>query len=594
MGRAVVVSDSGSHQTIGRRHLHCNGGKVPETFLCGRALRECSPNCTDGPILLGALAFKSIIYDMPPRSKVRRKQSSPAGGKKSRSLRAEVHLDLDPIITMNAGGFIQSASESVQTVFGWTPAELYGRNVKVLIPEPRRSSLDRYLDRYRHADSPRTLQRTRRFAAVHKDGSAMEIELSVSRADVPSQLSAYFIGIIRDVTRQIDTGGDSPAARTRLQLLITEQTRALATANLRVQLADRLASLGTLAAGLGHDMNNVLLPVRARLNAIEHGGVSAAALGHVHAVRRSIAYLQHLSDALHFLAMDPDGPGVAADGEGVTDLAHWWAQVGPLLRKAVPRHVCVVVRLPRRLPPVHIAPHWLTQAVLNLIVNAGEAIPKDHRQARVVVEARMSEDGEAVHLSVSDNGRGMTQATKDRALDLFFTTKSRGMGTGLGLPLVRKVAARAGGDIELTSSPGKGTTVVMKLLLAPGNAAAAALDAAIVRSAAISVADHRTSALISQILIAAKAHVKIVRPDRPGKADLWVTQPGAASLAAARGWCRISGRSLVLVGAPSRASVKAWASLGALIIDPPDDFEAMREIIGRAIAAECSSKGGTS
>ena len=529
---------------------------------------------------------------MALRPKDRRKPSSHAGAERSRSAAVTADLALDPIITMNAGGIIQSASESVEAVFGWTPAELFGRNVKVLIPEPRRSALDRYLDRYRDADTTKTLQRTRRFEAVHKDGTAIRIELSMSRADVPSQVSSYFIGIIRDVTRQIDTSGDSPAARTRLQRLITEQTRALATANLRLQLADRLASLGTLAAGLGHDMNNVLLPVRARLNAIEHGGVTAAALAHVRAVRRSIAYLQHLSDALHFLAVDPDGPGVAADGEGVTDLLHWWSQVGPLLRKAVPRHVTVVAKLPKRLPAVHIAPHWLTQAVLNLIVNAGEAIPKDRRRARVVVEAHLSDDGKAVRLAVSDNGRGMTIATKHRALDLFFTTKSRGMGTGLGLPLVRKVAVRAGGDIELTSSPGKGTTVVMKLPLAPANPSMAVSDAAGMRSAAISISDHRTAALISQILIAARAQVNAVRPDRPGKADLWVTEPVASSLAAAKRWCRGTRRSQVLVGVPSKASVKEWAALGALVIDPPDDFEAMREIIGQAIAREWSSNGG--
>jgi hypothetical protein len=230
--------------------------------------------------------------------------------------------------------------------------------------------------------------------------------------------------------------------------------------------------------------------------------------------------------------------------------------------------------------------------VLNLIVNAGEAIPKDRRRARVVVEAHLSDDGKAVRLAVSDNGRGMTIATKHRALDLFFTTKSRGMGTGLGLPLVRKVAVRAGGDIELTSSPGKGTTVVMKLPLAPANPSMSVSDAAGMRSAAISISDHRTAALISQILIAARAQVNAVRPDRPGKADLWVTEPVASSLAAAKRWCRGTRRSLVLVGVPSKASVKEWAALGALVIDPPDDFEAMREIIGQAIAREWSSNGG--
>src|SRR4051812_43656594 len=281
----------------------------------------------------------------------------PAGNGRSR------HPILDPIITMNAGGIIQSASDSVEQVFGWTPTELFGRNVKVLIPEPRRSALDRYLDRYRHSDRAKTLKRVRCFDAVRKDGKVIQIELSMSRADLPVSAAAFFVGIVRDVSESIEVSADTAQERSRIQDLITEQTRALATANLRLHLADRLASLGTLAAGLGHDMNNVLLPVRARLTALEHGGITAAALAHVTAVRRSVAYLQHLSDALHFLALDPDGSGMAPDAVVSTDLALWWMQVGPLLRKSVPKHVKVAATIPARLPPVGIAPHWLTQAV---------------------------------------------------------------------------------------------------------------------------------------------------------------------------------------------------------------------------------------
>jgi len=285
----------------------------------------------------------------------------------------------DPIITMNAGGYIQSASESVERVFGWTPHELFGQNVKVLIPEPRRSALDKYLDRYRRGDQRNFLQRTQRFQAVRKDGKLIPIELSMSRAELPANSAPFFIGIVRDVSQEIDIGTDSPAERTRLHQVITEQTRALATANLRLQLSDRLASLGTLAAGLGHDMNNVLLPVRARLDALEHTGLNSTASTHLTAVRRSIGYLQHLSDGLHFLAIDPDGPGVAADAEGSTELPYWWSQVGMLLRKAIPPKVKLTVDIPEHLPPVKIAPHWLTQAMLNLIVNAGEAIPQGRR-----------------------------------------------------------------------------------------------------------------------------------------------------------------------------------------------------------------------
>jgi two-component system sensor kinase FixL len=181
---------------------------------------------------------------------------------------------------MNAGGIIQSASESIERVFGWTPNELFGRNVKLLIPEPRRSGLDRYLDRYRHTDQSKSLQKTGRFSAVRKDGSIIQIELSMSRADLPSHGAQYFIGIIREVSREIDVGIRPEVEQSKLHEFIAEQTRALATANLRLQMADRLASLGTLAAGLGHDMNNVLLPVRARLDALEKTGIKPTALSH--------------------------------------------------------------------------------------------------------------------------------------------------------------------------------------------------------------------------------------------------------------------------------------------------------------------------
>jgi PAS domain S-box-containing protein len=495
------------------------------------------------------------------------------------------HTVLDPIITMNVGGVIQSASDSVEQVFGWTPTELFGKNVKVLIPEPRRSSLDRYLDRYRHADKAKTLKRTRKFEAVRKDGTIFQIELSMSRADLPPHASPFFIGIVRDVSREIDVGADTKGEHARLLHLVTEQTRALATANLRLHLTDRLASLGTLAAGLGHDMNNVLLPVRARLNALEHAGITPAARGHVTAVRRSIAYLQHLSDGLHFLAIDPDGPGTNSDGDGVTDLVSWWKQVGALLRKAVPKHVSLKTSLPGRLPKVKIAPHWLTQAVLNLIVNAGESIPEG-RKGRVRLWASTGADGRMVRLGVTDNGRGMAPGIQRRAFDLFFTTKSRTLGTGLGLPLARKVAMRAGGDIELLSQAGKGTTAV---LLLPATTRTATprggrgRSAAGQRSAVVTVRDHRTAALISQVLLGAGIQLQSLNGQSPGKTDLWVTEPSPRALRAVRRWRKgHPQRAVVLLGGPPKSSKAHWAAVGATIIGPTDDFEAVRHALGEA------------
>jgi two-component system cell cycle sensor histidine kinase/response regulator CckA len=494
----------------------------------------------------------------------------------------EVPPALDPIITMNAAGIIQSASDSVEQVFGWKPAELFGRNMSVFIPEPKRSDLDRYLDRYRRASRKDARGRTGRFDAVHKDGSIFPIELSMSRADLPAHSAPFFVGIIRDISREIDVSAGPDEERTRLQKLITEQTRALATANLRLQLSDRLASLGTLAAGLGHDINNVLLPVRARLNALESAPIPRPARAHVAALRSSIEYLQQLSDGLHHLSIDPADPDVAPGGDGFTSLGEWWEQVGVLLRKAVPRHVALQASVPAGLPVVAIGSHWLTQAVLNLLVNAGEAIPVRRRgvKGRVRIAAETAPDG-SVRLSVTDNGRGMSPEVQRRAFDLFYTTKTRGMGTGLGLPLVRKVVVRAGGSVELASQPGKGSTVTLVL---PAGGSVAGWKGGTASEAAVSIRSARTAALVVQVLRGAGL-ITAARPGgQPGKADFWVTEPTSRALRAVRAWRhRRPRRMVILVGTPSRQAKAGWAAVGATIIEDPAEFAAVRDGVAQAM-----------
>ena len=494
---------------------------------------------------------------------------------------------LDPVITLNSGGVIQSASDSIQQLFGWKPSELFGRNVKELIPEPRRSALDRYLDRYRHPGRAKTLSRSHYFDAVRKDGSLIRIELSMARADLPSQAPPYFIGVIRDVTHQIDISPDTDASRLRLQRLISEQTRAIATISLRLHLADRMASLGTLAAGLGHDLNNVLLPVRARLDALQHAGITSAALGHLKAVRRSITYLQHLSDGLHYLAIDPDRDDNQRDALAHTDLNIWWNQVGALFRKAVPRHVTLQASLPKGLPAVSIAPHLLTQAVLNLIVNAGESIPESRRAGRVLLWAKAADSRRIVKVGVTDNGRGMTARVQRHALDLFFTTKSRTMGTGLGLPLARKIVDRAAGQIELKSTPGKGTSVVLSFPARPRAKAPRRPGLTQIRSAAISVRNPRIASLVSQVLSKEGVSIKVATGIAPKGVHLWITDPTPRRLRAAVPWRKRHPESaLILVATPAKRTLRKWMDLGAIIIDSPDSVESVFFAVRQALLNE--------
>ncbi len=107
---------------------------------------------------------------------------------------------LDAVVTIDGRGIIQDASDSVRDVFGYESAELIGQNVKLLMPEPHRSEHDGYLERYRRTGETWILNSTRQFQVLRKDGAQIEIELSVSRIDVPGESEPLFCGSFRDVT----------------------------------------------------------------------------------------------------------------------------------------------------------------------------------------------------------------------------------------------------------------------------------------------------------------------------------------------------------------------------------------------------------
>jgi len=489
---------------------------------------------------------------------------------------------LDPIVTIDSRGTIHSASNSVVRVLGWSPAELIGQNVKILMPEPHHSAHDGYLANYHRTGQTNIMNRPRRFNAMRRDGSLVPIELCVSRADIPGGGPPLFVGIIRDMSAYAAAERSRDEERVRSQHLLADQTAALQQAHMRLRMSDRMASIGTLAAGLGHDMNNVLLPVRARLNALrasgDAGGISRTDRKHVDEIHKSIAYLQQLADGLHFLALDPDVEEDARGGGDTTDLRRWWSQTGALLSKAVPKHVRVSASFPDGLPPISIPAHGLTQAVLNLVVNAGEAIPPPSERkrkganVRISAETRSDRDGDWVRISVADNGSGMSDEVKRRAFEMFYTTKPRGLGTGLGLTLVRKVTEHAGGHVEIDSEVGKGTRVT---LVVPAVPAFSDASNATQPHAAISVGDGRAGGLLHHLLESCGC---AVRSDDTSDAAIWIVDPAVIKPERVRAWRKANPKGrVVLFGAPKQQSV--WKSLDPVTIKDRDDFEAIRAAV---------------
>lgn len=389
--------------------------------------------------------------------------------------------------------------------------------------------------------------------------------------------------------------------RHALEQKVEARTRELEQSREKLRMSDRLASIGTLAAGLGHDMNNVLLPVRARLNALRASDkVQTPDRVHVQEIQRSVSYLQQLADGLHFLALDPETEEDARGGGGSTDLHRWWSQVGTLLSKAVPKHVRVGASFPAGLPHAGVPAHGLTQAVLNLVVNAGEAIGHTPGRKRRVGQVRIwAKQGEPLlgagagvdaaggnrrglwlHIGVTDNGTGMSDDVRRRAFEMFYTTKPRGLGTGLGLALVRKVVEKAGGHVELTSEVGKGTTVL--LVLPAAGTTRERGEASERLSAVIALSDGRARAMIGHLL--ESGGVRVISGER-SDVPIRITEPTAAGLAESRTWRRgMPEGQLVLLGRADRRLAASWSALAPVTIDTPNDLEVVRAVINRAVS----------
>jgi PAS domain S-box-containing protein len=230
----------------------------------------------------------------------------------------------------------------------------------------------------------------------------------------------------------------------------------------RLALSERLASLGTLAAGIGHEINNPLTYILSNLGMAQRELAALETQAELAAVHDRLAALQRrLSDASY---------GASRVREIVRDLrsltavqeAHGPVDLPTVIERALRltdhelRQRAVVVREIGRVPLVAGSEGGLIQVVVNLLLNAAQAIPAgDPGRHRIRVSAGTASDGRA-HLEVSDTGSGIAAEDLGRIFDPFFTTKEVGAGTGLGLAISHRIVTGLGGDIEVESEPGQG------------------------------------------------------------------------------------------------------------------------------------------
>lgn len=222
----------------------------------------------------------------------------------------------------------------------------------------------------------------------------------------------------------------------------------------------RLTALGLMTAGIVHDVGNLMQVLSSTVRIFERHPVVHATPALQLVVADVNAALDGASDLIRQLAGFSRG---ADDGVEAVDVAHCLAGLERLLRWIVRSPVSISIDAPLDLPAVHCHRRNLENAVLNLVINARDAMPAAGTIRIVVAPSQLSGAARGVSITVLDNGAGMPPATLAKAFDPFFTTKGARRGNGLGLAMVRRFAQLAGGSVALQSRLGEGTQVTLEL-----------------------------------------------------------------------------------------------------------------------------------
>jgi PAS domain S-box-containing protein len=357
----------------------------------------------------------------------------------ARQLAAIVNSSDDAIYSSRLDGELTTWNPGAERLFGYGVAEAIGRNASMLVPAPQAHELTEILRVLRTGGRVRSFETERRA----RDGRVLHVSLSISPIE--------------------DAAGTVVGATTIARDLGPERSRRAEIEALEAQLwqAQKMESLGRLASGVAHDFNNLLLAIRgyAELVEAEAEGPSAK---RAHEIVKATEHAATLTrQLLTFSRQESIDPRPLDLNELVDETAD-------MLHRLLDERVALVWRPAGEAAATRGDPTQLQQVLVNLVVNASDAMPAggtvgisaehvlvDEEFARTHVDAS---PGRHVVLSVSDTGTGIDADTVARIFDPFFTTKPPGLGTGLGLSTVYGIVRQHEGFVTVETRPAKGTT----------------------------------------------------------------------------------------------------------------------------------------
>jgi PAS domain S-box-containing protein len=383
----------------------------------------------------------------------------------------------DAIVGVDTDGSIALVNAQAVRLFGYSREELVGQPIEILVPNRARAAHPSHRNSYIADPVPRPMGARMQLSARRKDGSEFPVEISLSSIGTGSE--RIVSAAIRDITERLQVQAEQEQLRAH-----AEQERLQA----RLQHSQRLESLGQLAGGVAHDFNNLLAVMLNYTSFVEQEITSLA----THLAADNPVLSEQCSTLLNDIAQ------VDRAGQRATDLTRQLlafgrrdvvrpvvlnlntvlAEVHQLLERTLGEHIELYTQHTADLWPIVADAGQLEQVLVNLAVNARDAMPDGGILRIDTANLRLSElddpdlpPGRYVKLCVADTGTGIPPEVVERVFEPFYTTKPKGKGTGLGLATVYGIITRAGGTIRIHSTPGAGTT--MTVLLPATDAASA-------------------------------------------------------------------------------------------------------------------------
>jgi two-component system sensor kinase FixL len=354
----------------------------------------------------------------------------------SNQLLAIMDAAVDAVILIDHTGLIRAFNRAAEKLFGWSSEEVLGRNVSMLMPDPDRSAHDQYMARYLASGVPHVIGSGRKVQAQRRDGVLLPVHLSVGR--VGDTEPPQFVGFLRDLSAE-------------------EEARR---ANERLMQVSRMATIGEMAAGIAHELNQPL----AAITNYAYASQRFLSMGEPDLEETREAVREIAAEALRAGAIirrvrnlvrgDEDPRERVAARELVEDAREL------TVAEARAQGVHVRFEVQDGTPEVFVHRAQVTQVLLNLLRNALESLNGSEGQREILVRCHRTEAGDC-EIAVCDNGPGVTAQIVERMFDPFRTTKRH--GTGLGLPMSQTIAQAHGGNVRYQPAQPRGACFILTL-----------------------------------------------------------------------------------------------------------------------------------